>query len=76
MCLAIPVKIKKIIDAQHAEALIHGARILINTAFTPGVKKNDHVLVHAGFSIEMIGEKEAEEVLDLLKSLLDDEKRK
>jgi hydrogenase expression/formation protein HypC len=71
VCLAIPGKIVKIeTDNQHA--LIDygdGTKRKANISLVQ-VKKGEYVLVHAGFAIQVVDKKEAEETLDLFRSML------
>jgi hydrogenase expression/formation protein HypC len=72
MCLAIPVKITKL-DGTRAEVDMGGVKRDADVRFVDGVKVGDFVLVHAGFAIEKIDEKEARETLDLLKDIYYDQ---
>lgn len=65
MCLAVP---GKIIEAGEHDAVVdlHGNRLRIVTALTPGVRTGEWVLVHAGFSIATIPERDALETWDYL----------
>jgi len=65
MCLAVPAKIVKIADEEHAEIDYgDGVSRTINISLVD-VKVGDYVLVHAGFAIQVLDEKEAEETLKL-----------
>ncbi|MBU0619881.1 MAG: HypC/HybG/HupF family hydrogenase formation chaperone [Patescibacteria group bacterium] len=64
MCLAIPAKIKKIKD-KHAIVDFEGLKKDIIIILTPEVRVGDYVLVHAGFSIQKINKKEANEALKI-----------
>jgi len=68
MCLAIPVKVSKI-KGTLAEVDMAGVKRQADIRFLEGVKAGDYVLVHAGFAIEKIDEKEARETLKLLKDI-------
>ncbi len=63
MCLAIPAKIMKI-NGMIAEVDIGGNTKEINITLTPEAKIGDYVLVHAGFAIQVIDEKAAEEIFE------------
>ena len=65
MCLAIPMKIKKI-DGQFAK--VESGRLIrtINIQMLPHVKEGDYVIVHAGFALEKIDPKKAKETLRLI----------
>jgi hydrogenase expression/formation protein HypC len=71
MCLAIPgkvIEIKK--NKEHATVDYgDGTKRLANITLVD-VKVGDYVLVHAGFAIEVLNEKEAEETLDLFREML------
>ncbi|MGB9791701.1 MAG: HypC/HybG/HupF family hydrogenase formation chaperone [Thermacetogeniaceae bacterium] len=63
MCLAIPAKITKI-NGMVAEVDIGGNTKEINIALTPEAKVGDYVLIHAGYAIQVIDEKAAEEIFE------------
>ncbi len=67
MCLAIPGKIKKILpDSNYATVDFSGVENKINIELIKA-KKNDWVIVHAGFAIQKLTEKNAQETLMLYK---------
>jgi hydrogenase expression/formation protein HypC len=68
MCLAIPVKVISIKESL-AEVDMAGTRRQMDVRFLEGVTVGDYILVHAGFAIEKIDEKEARETLKLLKDV-------
>lgn len=71
MCLAIPGKIVDI-DKKKEYATIDygdGTRRKANVSLVD-VKIGDYVLVHAGFAIQILDEKEAHETLDLFREML------
>lgn len=71
MCLAIPGKIVDI-DKKKEYATIDyggGTRRKANVSLVD-VKIGDYVLVHAGFAIQILDEKEAHETLDLFREIL------
>jgi hydrogenase expression/formation protein HypC len=68
MCLAIPAKILSI-DKTTGLADISGVTRNIDLRLVAGVKTGDYVLVHAGFGIEKIDEKEARKTLKLLREI-------
>jgi hydrogenase expression/formation protein HypC len=69
MCLGVPLKIIKILDKEKAIASMGESFLEINTIFTPEVKEGDYVIVHAGFSISILTNEEAEEINSILKQL-------
>ena len=74
MCLAIPGKIIEI-DKNKEHATIDygdGTKRKANITLVD-VKVGDYILVHAGFAIEVLNEKEAQETLDLFREMLSSE---
>lgn len=57
MCLAIPAKIIKI-NKNIAEVESYGVKKEIDISLTPDAKKGNFVIVHAGFSIQIIDKKD------------------
>jgi len=68
VCLAIPVKLTKV-EGDTGWVEMGGARRKVNLLLLPDAKVGDYVLLHAGFAISKIEEKEAEELLNLLSSM-------
>lgn len=62
MCLAIPGKVIKRINSEQAEVLLGGIRKTVRIDLLPETKDGDYVLIHAGYAITRINEKEADEV--------------
>ncbi len=62
MCLAIPGKVLKI-DEQVATVDFGGARRDVRLDLLENVRKDDYVLVHAGYAIQVIDETDAKEIL-------------
>jgi hydrogenase expression/formation protein HypC len=74
MCLAIPGKIIEIADAAQPEnrsAKVSFGGILKNVslAFAPEAQVDNYVLVHVGFAISIVDEKEAAKVFEYLKEM-------
>lgn len=63
MCLAIPGKIIKRIDSFEAEVLLGGIKKIVRTELLPEINEGDYVLIHAGYAITKMNEKEANEVI-------------
>ncbi|MDD7368406.1 MAG: HypC/HybG/HupF family hydrogenase formation chaperone [Berryella intestinalis] len=75
MCLAIPARITELKENNMAEVSIMGTTRDISIDLTPQAGLGDYVLVHAGFSIEVVGEAYAKETLaliDEMSELVDD----
>jgi hydrogenase expression/formation protein HypC len=64
MCLAIPTLIKSI-HGQQAEVEIGGVQRTISLALTPEAKVGDYVIVHTGFALSVLDEREAQETLQM-----------
>ena len=73
MCLAIPGKIVAIVDAENdiAKVEVGGVRRNINIGMLDkeDARIGDYVLIHVGFAMSKIDEKEAEDTLRLLEEL-------
>jgi len=65
MCLAIPMKIKKL-KGEFAE--VESGRLIrtINIQMLPDIKIGEFVLVHAGFAIQKVDAQKAKETLRLV----------
>jgi hydrogenase expression/formation protein HypC len=70
MCLAIPAKIvSEPNDNEMAEVDILGVKRWVSLMMTPGAAVGDHVLVHAGFAIQVVDEAFAAETLEMFRSM-------
>lgn len=69
MCLGVPLRIKEVKEGNIAIADMGESSIEISTIFTPEVKVGDYVIVHAGFSISILSEEEAEEINKLFEEI-------
>ncbi len=72
MCLGIPGKIIKIYDSSHADYAdvdFGGVIKKINVSMVENLKIGDYVLVHAGFAIEILSAKDANETISLMLNL-------
>ena len=63
MCLAVPLKITEI-NGREAVAESMGMRRKIRVDFIENPKIGEYVIVHAGFAIERLPEKQAKEDLE------------
>ncbi|SMB92712.1 Hydrogenase maturation protein HypC [Desulfonispora thiosulfatigenes DSM 11270] len=64
MCVAVPSKVISI-EEPWAQVDLEGASYKINMSLTPDIEVGDYVIVHAGFSIQHLDPKEAEDTLKL-----------
>ncbi|RKX77508.1 MAG: HypC/HybG/HupF family hydrogenase formation chaperone [Spirochaetes bacterium] len=71
MCLAIPMKIKRINDEETALAEQGNSELEVNISLVEGVKVGDYVIVHAGFAIEVLENEDAEERLEMFRRIQD-----
>lgn len=71
MCLSIPGKIIKI-NADVAEVSVGGTIVKVGMQMVDNVNEGDYVLVHAGFALQKIDEKEALETLQLFREMSDE----
>jgi hydrogenase expression/formation protein HypC len=73
MCLAIPGKIVEITDVENSIAKVEvgGVRRSVNIGMLDkeDTKIGDYVLIHVGFAMSKVDEKEAEDTLRMLQEL-------
>jgi hydrogenase expression/formation protein HypC len=75
MCLAVPAKIKKILENREYAIVDYGDGITrkVNISLV-NVSQGDYVVVHAGFAIEKIDEDKAMETINIFREILSIEK--
>ncbi|MCC7429525.1 HypC/HybG/HupF family hydrogenase formation chaperone [bacterium] len=66
MCLAVPAKILEI-NGQEAKVDILGIVKNISLLMIEDVQKGDFVLVHVGFALQKLSEKEAQKTIEIFK---------
>jgi hydrogenase expression/formation protein HypC len=71
MCLAIPGRIVEMVDEAGgiAKVDVSGVRRNVNIALLDDAGIGDYVLIHVGFALSRVDEKEAEETLRMLQEL-------
>lgn len=69
MCLAVPLKIKEITGPESALVSQGETDMEVNISLLEGPKPGDYVIVHAGFAIEILGDSEANEIIELYDNL-------
>lgn len=69
MCVGIPLKVVRVEKNNEAIVSLGSSTMRIVTIFTPEVKEGDYVIVHAGFSISIVDEKETMEINSILSRL-------
>ncbi len=70
MCLAVPLKLVEI-KGKEAVGERHGIRRTIRLDFIPNAKLGDYVIVHAGFAIETMNARQAQQNMDAAKEVED-----
>jgi len=71
MCLGVPMQVVRI-DGETALCEVDGVQREASLMMVEGVEVGDFVLIHAGFAIEKLDEKEAQETLALFRQILAD----
>lgn len=69
MCLAIPLKLVEI-DGAHGVVEMEGLKRKVNLSLVEGVKPGDYVIVHVGFAIALMDEKEARATLEMIREIM------
>ncbi len=70
MCLGIPARIISERNANDmAEVEILGVKRWVSLHMVPKAQRGDHVLVHAGFALQVISEEFAAETLELFRQM-------
>jgi hydrogenase expression/formation protein HypC len=70
MCLGIPSKIIEMDDVRRTGKIDYlGTKVKTNFALLDDIKIGDWVIVHAGFAISKLDEKDARETLDMLREI-------
>ena len=79
MCLAVPGKVVSIDESnpelKMAKVNFSGVSQAVCVQWLPDVKVGDYVLVHVGFALNKIDEKDAEETLRILREMGDIEEK-
>lgn len=69
MCLAIPGRIVKLLENKKALIDVNGNMVQASARLSPKAKVGDYVLLHAGFIMEIIDAKLAQETIAQFKEL-------
>jgi hydrogenase expression/formation protein HypC len=73
MCLGIPGQIIEFVDEENdiAKVEVSGVRRNVNVALVrpDGIATGDWVLIHVGFAMSKVDEREAQATLDLLREM-------
>ncbi len=68
MCLAVPALIKSI-EGKEADVEIGGISRRISLWLTPEAKIGDYVLIHTGYSINIVDPEEAQETIKMFREI-------
>ncbi|MHB1414910.1 MAG: HypC/HybG/HupF family hydrogenase formation chaperone [Chloroflexota bacterium] len=71
MCLAVPARVISIDPNRLAIVDLSGVTREVSLALVPDAGVDDYVIIHAGYAIEKLDEREAKETLDLLTQLME-----
>ena len=71
MCLAIPVRVERLLDKELAVVEMDGLRKEISLALVDGVREGDYVILHVGYALTRLDPEEAERTLALFAELAD-----
>ena len=69
MCLAIPAEVVELLPDDMARVSIDGVTKVVSLALVDHVVVGDYVLLHVGFALSRIDEKEAMETLGILREM-------
>ncbi len=69
MCLAVPVRVKRLLDNEMAVVEMDGLRKEISLALVDGVREGDYVILHVGYALTRLDPEEAERTLALFAEL-------
>lgn len=70
MCLALPAQITQLLDDQRAMVTIGGIHKEISISLLDAVSLGDYVIIHVGYALTRLDEKEARKTLDLFAEML------
>ncbi|MCW8916980.1 MAG: HypC/HybG/HupF family hydrogenase formation chaperone [Magnetovibrio sp.] len=65
MCLAIPARVKKLLDDDMAQVDLDGVLKEVSIALTPEVTVGEYIIIHVGYALSIIDAEEAEKTLAL-----------
>jgi len=70
MCLAIPVRVTKLLENQRAIVHLGGIEKEISIALVEQVVEGDYVILHVGYALAKLDEHEAKKTLQLFADML------
>jgi hydrogenase expression/formation protein HypC len=69
MCLAVPMKIEAVLDDRTGVGNLDGSRHDVDLSLIDDPKPGEFIIVHAGYAIEKLDEREANARLKLFEAL-------
>ena len=69
MCLAVPMKVIKLLPHDRAIVETDGISMEVSITLVGKVNIGDYVIVHTGFALEVLDLKEAKKTLELLNEI-------
>lgn len=69
MCLAVPVKVLKLLDTGEAIVDLSGVQSRVSTMLLDEVSEGDYVIIHVGHAIARLDVEEAEKTLALFREI-------
>jgi hydrogenase expression/formation protein HypC len=76
MCLAMPMRVIRLLPEGKALVRQDELETVVDIALVENVKVGDHLIVHAGYAIEVLDDAEAEERLRLFDEIASEGRRK
>ena len=69
MCLATPMRIERFLDSRRAIVSQGSVMVEVDVSLLQNPRPGDHVIIHAGYAIEILTLQEAEERLALFRKI-------
>jgi hydrogenase expression/formation protein HypC len=66
MCLAIPMRVERLLPEGKALVRQDGLETVVDVSLVQNARPGDHLMIHAGYAIEILDSAEAAERLKLL----------
>lgn len=67
MCLAVPVRIERIVDDASAEVSLEGVTTRVSTQLIDSPQVGDFIIIHVGHALEKLDPEEAKATLELIR---------
>lgn len=76
MCLALPAQVTQLLDEDRAIVNLGGVTKEISISLLDHVTEGDYVVIHVGYALTRLNEKEAQKTLSLFAEMLEEGARK